>query len=117
MLNKWLSVIQWETCAAEIANRINDLPLAIGNFVSGFETIDLITPRLKLKLGRNNDRSPSGCVKITSDSKKIVETSQNIFNAWFENWLLSHVPNIIHQPKWFRTEYDLKEGDVVLFLK
>ena len=49
MLNERLSVIQWETCAAEIANRINDLPLAIGDIVSDFGTIDLITPnRLKL---------------------------------------------------------------------
>ena len=36
MLNERLSVIQWETCAVEIANRINDLPLAIGNIVSDF---------------------------------------------------------------------------------
>ena len=78
--------------------------------------MDLIAPN-RLMLGRNNDRSPSGCVKIASDSKKILETNQNIFNTWFENWLLSHVPNIMHQPKWFRTEYDLKEGDVDLFLK
>ena len=50
MLNERLSVIQWQTCAAEIANRINDLPQAIGNIVSDFETIDLITPN-RLKLG------------------------------------------------------------------
>ena len=56
-------------------------------------------------------------MEITSDSKKILETNQNIFNTWFKNWLLSHVPNIMHQPKWFRTEYNLKEGDVDLFLK
>ena len=62
MLNERLSVIQWETCAAEIANRINDLPLAISNIISDFEIIDLITPN-RLKLGRNNDKSPSGCVK------------------------------------------------------
>ena len=80
MLNERLSVIQWETCAAEIANRINDLPLALGNIVSDFETMDLITPN-RLKLGRNNDRSPSECVKITSDLKKILKTNQNIFNA------------------------------------
>ena len=116
MLNERFSVIQWETCTAEIANRINDLPLALGNIVSDFETMDLITPN-RLKLGRNNDRSPSGCINITSDSKKILETNQNIFNAWFENWLLPQVPNTMHQPKWCRTEYDLKEGDVVLFLK
>ena len=64
MLNEWLSVIQSETCAAEIANRINDLLLALGNIVSDFETMDLITPN-RLKLGQNNDRSPNGCVKIT----------------------------------------------------
>ena len=116
MLNERLSVIQWQTCAAEIANRINDLPQAIGNIVSDFETIDLITPN-RLKLGWNDNRSPSGFVEITSDSKKILETNQNIFNTWFKNWLLSHVPNIMHQPKWFRTEYNLKEGDVDLFLK
>ena len=74
MLNERLSVIPWETCAAEIANRINDLPLAIGNIVSDFEIIDLITPN-RLKLGRNNDKSPSGCVKITSDS--FEENSRN----------------------------------------
>ena len=62
MLNERLSVIPWETSAAEIANRINDLPLAIGNIVSDFEIIDLITPN-RLKLGRNNDKGPSGCVK------------------------------------------------------
>ena len=48
MLNETLSVIQWETCASEIANRINDLPLAIDNIVSDFFTMSLITPnRLK----------------------------------------------------------------------
>ena len=78
--------------------------------------MDLIAPN-RLKLGRNNDRCPSGCVKIASDSKKILEKNQNIFDAWFKNWLLSHVPNIMHQSKWFRTEYNLKEGDVDLFLK
>ena len=64
MLNERLSVIQLETCAAEIANRINYLPLALGNIVSEFETMDLIRPN-RLKLGRSNDRSSSGCVKIT----------------------------------------------------
>ena len=76
----------------------------------------LNTP-IRLKLGQTKDRSPSGCVKIISDLKKILETNQNIFNAWLQNWPLSHVPNIMHQSQWFRTGSDLKEGDVVLFLK
>ena len=95
-------------------NRINDLTLALGNILSDFKTMNLITPN-RLELGRNNDRSPSGCVKISSDSKKILETNQSIFIVWYEKWHLSHAPNIMYQPKWFRTECDLKEGDVVLF--
>ena len=78
--------------------------------------MDLITPN-RLKLGQTNERGPNGCVKITLNLKKILKTNQNIFNVWFENWLLSHVPKLIHQPKWFRTEYHLEEGDVVLLLK
>ena len=39
--------------------------------------MSLITPN-RLKLGQKNDRSPSGCLRITSDSSKILETNQNI---------------------------------------
>ena len=41
--NQRLSVLQWETSAAEVWNAINDLPLALGNIVSDFENMDLIT--------------------------------------------------------------------------
>ena len=95
MLNERLSVIPWETCAAEIANRINDLPLAISNIISDFEIIDLITPN-RLKLGRSNDKSPSGCVKLTSDSKKILETNRNIFNNMVRK--LAPFTRIKHHP-------------------
>ena len=52
--NERLSIIQWETVSAEIANAINDLPLALGNIVSDYENMDLITPN-RLRLGRNNE--------------------------------------------------------------
>ena len=37
--------------------------------------------------------------------------------AWFENWVVSCVPNRVVQPKWYKTEYHVKVGDVVLFTK
>ena len=40
-----------------------------------------------------------------------------IFITWFENWLLSHVPRLMLQPKWFKSDEDLKTGDIVLYLK
>jgi hypothetical protein len=54
---------------------------------------------------------------IFADNDKIIQDNKEIFNAWFEVWLLCHVPKLMHQPKWFRSGKDLKVGDVVLFLK
>ena len=52
-----LSILQWETLAAEISNSINNIPLAIGKITGDLENLDLITPN-RLQLGRNNDRRP-----------------------------------------------------------
>ena len=114
--NERLSVIGWETIGAEIANSINDLPIAFQNWSSDLENLDLITPN-RLRLGRNNDRSPIGPLLVTQKPEKFIEDNIRIFTSWFENWLVSCVPNLVHQPKWFRTDYDLKQGDLVLFLK
>lgn len=38
--NERLSTIQWETLVSEISNSINDMPLALGNIVSEFDTMD-----------------------------------------------------------------------------
>ena len=110
------SILQWETVGAEIANTMNDLPLALGNIVSDFEYMDLITPN-RLKLGRNNNRSPVGVLDVTSDPRKFFTKNKDIFNSWFNAWLISHVPKLMTHPKWFKTNYHIQTGDVVLFLK
>ena len=114
--NERLAMLEWETLAATIANTINNMPLALGSSVNpSTEFIDLLTPN-RLKLGRNNERSPIGAM-TTVDHNKIIENNEAIFNAWFEVWLSAHVPTLMNQPKWFRCDEDLKVGDVVLFLK
>ena len=52
MQGEKLSVLQWESVAAEISNSLNDMPLALGNNTADFEVADIITPN-RLKLGRN----------------------------------------------------------------
>ena len=42
--NQRLSVLQWEKIKAEVSDAINGLPLPLGNIVSNFENMDLITP-------------------------------------------------------------------------
>ena len=114
--NERLSLLQWETLCAEISNRINDLPIALGNIKSNYESMDLITPN-RLRLGRNNARSPCDTLTIITNPSKILEDNKKIFNTWFEHWLINHVPKLMSQPKWFKMEEDIKIGDVVLFLK
>ena len=114
--NERLGVLQWETVAAITANCINDLPLATHGTKGDLDNLDLITPN-RLLLGRNNDRSPVGNMSATESYDKIIESNAKIFNSWFENWLITHVPQLMDQPKWFKASRDLKEGDIVLFLK
>ena len=111
-----LSVMQWETLSAQISNSINDLPIALMKTTSDLEHSDLITPN-RLKMGRNNDRSPVGTLDVTSDPQKILQSNKMIFNSWFEVWLVSYVPKLMYHPKWFVDDAHLKKGDVVLFLK
>ena len=114
--NGWISLLQWETLLSEIANTINDLPLALGSITSQFENMDLLTPN-RLRLGRNNDRSPISLMTVTNNPEKFFFTNEKLFNTWFECWLISHVPKLMHHPKWFQTDRDVKVGDVILFSK
>ena len=112
--NVKLSTIEWETLCAEIGNTVNNLPVVIGNETSELENLDLITPN-RLRLGRNNSRSPIGVVELTDRLDRILQLNSDIFNTWWEAWLTSAVPKLVPQPKWFKNDEDIKVGDVVLF--
>ena len=56
-------------------------------------------------------------MKPSSDPRKIIQSNSDIFQAWFESWIISYVPTLIQQPKWFKSDEDVKTGDVILFLK
>ena len=60
--------------------------MALGNLVSDFENLVLITPN-RLHLGRNNDRSPVSPMKVTGNYQKVLEENKKVYNAWFEGWL------------------------------
>ena len=114
--NERLSVLQWETLSSVIANTINDVPFRLGNIISDYENMDLITPN-GLRLRRNNDRSPTATVEVTSNPDRILKENTKTFNSWIEVWLISQVPRLMNHPKWFSTDHDIKICDAVLFLK
>ena len=116
MENNRLSVLQWESLVAQVANGINNLPLGLGSKVECLEDLDLITPN-RLLLGRNNNRCPSGPLTAQESFKRILKTNGEIYNTWFRSWLKSYVPTLLTRPKWLTSDEDIKVGDVVLFLK
>ena len=111
-----LSVLEWETIGDQIANCINDTPLAMRYVPRDVEQIDLLTPN-RLMLGRNNDRSPAGPLCTNFNPDRLIEQNERIMTAWFECWLTSHVPKLVDRPKWLDSDDEVKVGDVVLFLK
>ena len=116
LYNSRLSVIKWETLGDQMANSINNLPIAIRNVTKDLENLDLITPN-RLLLARNNGRCPVGTVTVTEDVKGIIQKNNELHDIWFKAWLIGYVPSLMLQPKWFRSDMDLKVGDVILFLK
>ena len=95
---------------------VKAIPTELGNIISDFENLDLIIPN-RLRLGRNNDRSPAATMEVTGNPDRILKENRKIFNSWFEVWLISHVPRLMNHPKWFSTDHDIKICDAVLFLK
>ena len=68
-------------------------------------------------MGRNNERSPVIAISVTDNLLEIVKMNKRIFNTLFETWLVSHVPKLMHQPKWFHSDRDIKVCYIVLFKK
>ena len=75
--NDRLSIMQWETLVASISNSINNMPLALGSAKSNLECMDLLTPN-RLKLGRNNERSPVGVISVVHELNKTIQENQRI---------------------------------------
>ena len=111
-----LSIIQWESLGQQVANGINNMPIALGNKVDCLESLDILTPN-RLILGRNNSRCPAEPLEVRDDLRRIIESNREIYEVWFKEWLVSCVPMLVEKPKWFITERNICVGDIVLFLK
>ena len=111
-----LSIIQWESLGQQVANGINNMPIALGNKVECLENLDILTPN-RLILGRNNNRCPAEPLEVKDDHRRIIESNREIYEVWFKEWLVSCVPSLVERPKWFVTDRNICVGDVVLFLK
>ena len=114
--NDRISILQWETIMQQISNSINNLPIGLGNKTELLENLDILTPN-RLLLGRNNNRNPTLPLEISGDFRKIIDSNVKIYEKWFNEWLVSYVPSLIPQPKWFSSDRSVTIGDVVIYKK
>ena len=77
-----LSIIQWESLGQQVANGINNMPIALGNEVECLENLDILTPN-RLILGRNNNRCPAEPLEVKDDHRRIIESNREIYEVWF----------------------------------
>ena len=61
--------------------------------------------------------SPVGALVVSNNPDRMMRSNLESFTTWFECWLVSYVPKLMKQPKWFDSSRDIKIGDIVLFLK
>ena len=92
------------------------MPLGYTNYSNDLESLDILIPN-RLKLGRNNDRSPVGPLSVSGKCKRFLHENERIFNSWFYQWLISYVPTLLKQQKWFQDDHKISVGDVVIFMK
>ena len=106
-----------QTILKLVENQINNMPLgySFSNDQDNSGILKIISPNM-LRVGRNNSRALSGPMKLPAGGE-LLDRVQDTYDSWFRIWSECYIPKIMFQPKWWRIDRDLKEGDIVFFRK
>ena len=113
-----LSATGLQTMCKLVENELNNIPLGFkyDRDSDNTEVLKLITPNM-MKLGRINTRSLSCPLRLPHGASEMVERVRKSYETWFKLWSTAYVPKVMFKPKWYKTDVDLKIGDVVFFPK
>ena len=116
--NKRLHATGLQTLLKLVENQLNNLPLGYtyGRDQDNTPLLKMISPNM-CRVGRNNERALDGPMRMPACGGELLREVQKMYNSWFNIWSVSYVPKLLFQPKWWRQERDLKDGDVVMFQK
>ena len=114
-----LTVLQWETVFAKIANHLDNIPIAKGNNSNNSDLgFDIITPN-RMKLGKNNYRSLNGSIDISNRvlPSDILDRNRKITSTFLQI-LVDRIHYFNYRPsKWlYSSEIPPKVDDIVLFV-
>ena len=54
---------------------------------------------------------------MPKNKMEMLKTVDEVYKVWFRVWRDTYVPKLMFKPKWFKTDRDLFEGDLVYFVK
>ena len=118
LYTKRLHATGLQTLLKIIENQLNNLPLGYtyGRDQDNTPLLKMLTPNM-LRVGRSNERALDGPMRMPSGDAELLKEVEKVYDSWFKIWNVSYLPKLLHQPKWFKHDRDLLEGDVVMFQK
>merc|ERR1711940_107911 len=118
MQSQMLHATGLQTFAKLVENQMNNLPLGFSyeNSDNNTPLLKIITPNM-LRLGRLNSRALQGPLRLPSGPRDMMQKVTMLYDAFYKLWNTVMVPRLIPQPKWFRSDEDLKVDTVVYFQK
>ena len=107
-----------QTLCKLVESQYNNLPLGFHYSRSADNTpiLKILTPNM-LRIGRVNKRSLDGPIKLPESRMELLTKIEETYLAWYKIWLECLVPKLMFTPKWFKTDKELKQGDLVYFRK
>jgi hypothetical protein len=118
LLKKRYHATGLQTLAKLIENSYNNLPLGYHYHETAGKgpLLKMICPN-HLRMGRINKRALDGPMRLPKNREEQLKLIGETYEAWFRIWRDSYVPKLMHRPKWFRSDKDLVNGDLVYFIK
>jgi hypothetical protein len=105
-----LSVPEFMTVCAEVANILNERPLGISTDSAGGE-VSIVTPNSQL-IGRPFARN-QGRWATSSDLKTRQRLVGSISEDFWKAWAKLYAPTLVYQRKWKQRSRNLQAGDIV----
>ena len=107
-----------QTMMKLVENQLNNLPLrfSYGRDQDNTPLLKMLTPNM-LRVGRNNERALDGPMRMPTGGGELLQEVQKVYDSWFKVWNVSYIPKLLYQPKWWKQDRDLMEGNIVMFQK
>ena len=107
-----------QTLCKIVENAYNSLPIGYSydRDQDNTEILKIICPNM-LKMGHKNQRQLEGPIRLARGVRELVDKVEKLYEAWFLVWRDTVVPKIMFRPKWYNSDKDLDEGDLVYFQK